>query len=120
MSDTDAQRSNRRYIAKYGRTTVLTNYSEGGEDAYGDSTINPDTATISAIIERYKGDFKRDASGGIPTGDAVMYVDDTATIYQGATNIASMLTADDEDYVVKQLDPQGTGMIAVLVEKIRP
>jgi len=115
----DAQRANYRYLKKFGRAIILTNYTEGGEDPYGDSTISSNTATINAIVKRYKGGFERDASGGIPTGDAVMYIEDTVTIYDGGTNLASMLTINDQDYVVKQLDDQGTGLVAVLVGKKR-
>lgn len=111
---------NYRYIEEYGRDTILTNYTEGGEDPYGDATLVENTATIKAIRKQYKGGFERDASGAIPTGDAVFFVKDDEDICEGGTQKASKLTLDDQDYVVKTIDDQGTGMIAILVERERP
>jgi len=120
MSEVDAQRANYRYLDKRGRDVVLTNYTEGGEDAYGDATLTATTSTIKAIKKQYKGSFERDASGGIPVGDAVFEMKDTVEIYDGATHQASKLAIDGDSFTVVMADNQGTGLLAVLTEKKRP
>lgn len=113
-----SEAQNHRYIEEYGHDVVLTTYTEGGEDDYGDATLTETVSTISAIRKLYKGGFERDASGGIPTGDAVFAVKDTVTFPDSATTPASQIT-DDDDFAVIQVDNQHNGLLAVLVEKKR-
>lgn len=110
---------NHRYIDQYGHSVILTTYAEGTADDYGDATLTETESTVSAIRKLYRGDFERDASGGIPTGDAVFIVKDTVTFPDDATTPASQITDDGVDYQVVQLDDQRTGIIAVLVERKR-
>lgn len=117
MSDESA---NYRYIDEYGHDVVLTTYAEGGKDSYEDATQVETVSTISAIRKLYRGGFERDASGGVPTGDAVFWVKDTVEFPDDATTPASQLTDDGVDYQVVQIDDQRTGLLAVLVERKRP
>ena len=116
MSDKGA---NYRYVDREGHDVVLTTYTEGGKDDYGDATLAETESTVSAIRKLYKGNFQSDASGGIPTGDAIFIVKDTVTFPDSATTPASMITDDSVDYRVNLLDDQRTGIISVLVERKR-
>ena len=111
--------ANYRYIDAEGHDVVLTTYAAGGEDSYGDATLVETESTISAIRKLYRGDFERDASGGIPTGDAVFIVKDTVDFPDSATTPASQITDDGQTFAVVQADNQRTGIITVLVEKKR-
>ena len=111
--------ANYRYVEREGHDVVLTTYTEGGQDAYGDATLVETVSTISAIRKLYKGNFEADASGGIPTGDAVFVVKDTVTFPDSDTTPASMITDDGVDYRVNLTDDQRTGIISVLVERKR-
>lgn len=115
-----SEAQNHRYIDEYGHDVVLTTYAEGGEDDYGDATIVETESTITALRKLYRGDFARDASGGVPTGDAVFFVKSTVTFPDDATTPASMITDDEMDFAVVQVDDQRNGLLAVLVEKKRP
>lgn len=114
-----SEAQNHRYIDAEGHDVILTTYAEGGEDDYGDATQVETVSTISAIRKLYRGGFERDASGGIPTGDAVFVVKDTVEFPNDATTPASQLTDDGVDYLVVQIDDQRTGIQAVLVERKR-
>lgn len=114
-----SEEANYRYIDKYGHNVVLTTYAEGDEDDYGDATLTETESTITALRKLYKGGFERDASGGIPTGDAVFWVKDTVTFPDDGTTPVSMITDDGMDFAVVQVDDQRNGLLAVLVEKKR-
>lgn len=109
----------RRYIEEYGHDVVLTTYAEGGKDAYEDATLVATASTITAMRKLSGGNFMRDASGGVPTGDAVFWVKDSVVFPDSATTPASVITDDDVDYQVIQIDDQRNGLQAVLVERKR-
>ena len=108
-----------RYIDNYGHDVVLTTYAMSGEDAYGDATLTETTSTIKAIRKMYRGNFERNAAGGIPTGDAVFWIKDSVSLPDDATTPASQITDDGVNYQVVQIDDQRNGVVAVLVEKKR-
>ena len=114
-----SKEANHRYIDEYGHDVLLKTYAEGDEDDYGDATLVETESTITALRKLYKGDFQRDASGGVPTGDAVFWVKDTVTFPDDATTPASVITDDVVDYQVVLTDNQRNGILAVLVERKR-
>ena len=115
----DAQ--NRLYLTANGYDVVLCTYTSGTvADDYEDVTITGTDSTISVLRKVYKGGFTADSGGAIPTGDAVYWVKDTVTLYDGGTSQASQITDDGVSYQVNAIDNQRNGILAVLVERKRP
>jgi len=114
-----SEAANHRYIDDQGHDVVLTTFAEGGKDDYEDATLVETESTITALRKLYNGDFRRDASGGVPTGDAVFWMKDTVTFPDNATTPSSQITDDEVDYAVVQIDDQRNGILAVLVERKR-
>ena len=113
----DAQ--NRLYLDAQGYSVTLRTYAEGTEDAYGDPAITSSDCSISVLRKVYKGDFTADAGGAVPAGDAVYWIKDTITVYDGSTCLASQITDDGVSYQVTSIDDQRNGIQAVLVERKR-
>jgi len=107
----------RKYIENEGHDVVLNTYAEGGKDDWEDATLTATESTISAIRTMYKGDFVRDASGGVPVGDAVFVVKDSIDVYDGGTSQASVIVDDGMKFQVVAVDNQRNGSKLVLVQK---
>ena len=111
----------RRHIEKHGHNVVLKTWAQGGKDAYGDATLTATDSTIKAIREMdvRRAGISRDASGAIPTGDVLFYVDDAATISDGGATQASEIVDDGSTYVVIQKDDLRNGVMTIVTERNR-
>jgi len=125
-----------RHLSKHGHDVVLNTYAQGGKDAYGDATLTVTPGTIKAIQDLRIGraDDYRDASGAIPTGAAIFYVEypttgtinvgtvptlSTLTVSDGAATQASELVDSGSTFTVIQADNLNNGMMIVVAERNR-
>ena len=110
-----------RHLTKHGHDVVINSWAQGGKDAYGDATITATPSTVKAIQDFRVGQAfgYRDASGAIPTGQAIFYLDDDVTISDGGATQASEIVDNGSTFTVVQADGLENDLQVVVTERNR-
>lgn len=110
-----------RHLAKHGHDVVVNTYAQGGKDDYGDATITATPSTVKAIQDFRVGRSgeSRDASGAIPTGAAIFYLDEDVTISDGGATQASEIVDNGSTFTVVQADKLDNDLQTIVAERNR-
>ena len=110
-----------RHLTKHGHDVVINSWAQGGKDAYGDATITATTSTVKAIqgMDDRRAGMGRDASGAIPTGEAIFYLDADVTISDGGATQASEIVDRGSTFTVVMSDNLENDLQVVVTERNR-